>query len=121
MNKSGISKDKSAALKDLRRIPGVGAALAEALYSIGIHSVAELKSKEPERLYMEYCRKRVRPWTGAYSMFFVLPSTLPLKKCMTKGCSSGGSGKYRRVDVEFLSGKYRKTFLYQHKKSLFRQ
>ncbi len=53
---TGRKVDKNAALKDLRRIPGVGPVLAEALYSLGIRSVDGLKEREPEELYLEFCR-----------------------------------------------------------------
>ena len=36
---------------DLETIPGVGKSIAEDLRNIGIHSVAELKGKDPEKLY----------------------------------------------------------------------
>ncbi len=49
---------KDAVLKDLRRIPGVGPVLAEALYSLGIRSVEGLKGRDPETLYLELCRLR---------------------------------------------------------------
>ncbi len=40
-------KDKS----DLRSIPGVGKSIAEDLRNIGILTVADLKGKDPEKLY----------------------------------------------------------------------
>jgi nucleotidyltransferase/DNA polymerase involved in DNA repair len=36
---------------DLQTIPGVGKSIAEDLRNIGIHSVADLKGKNPEKLY----------------------------------------------------------------------
>lgn len=45
-------------LKDLRRIPGVGTSIAADLYSIGIHSIVDLRSKDPEELYLKLCSKR---------------------------------------------------------------
>ena len=39
------------ALKDLQRIPGVGPAIAEDLYGLGIRSVAALRDQDPEVLY----------------------------------------------------------------------
>ena len=41
------------ALKDLRRIPGVGPSLAQVLLSLGISSVSQLQKKNPERLYRQ--------------------------------------------------------------------
>jgi hypothetical protein len=42
---------KEQALKELRRIPGVGISIANDLWNIGIKSIAELKGKDPEELY----------------------------------------------------------------------
>lgn len=39
------------ALRDLQAIPGVGPSLAQDLMSLGISRVAQLKKKNPERLY----------------------------------------------------------------------
>ncbi len=47
--------EKQAAIKDLRRIPGIGEKLAEKLWSINIHSVESLKGKKPENLYRKLC------------------------------------------------------------------
>ena len=40
-------KDKN----NLQTIPGVGKSIAEDLRNIGIHSVSDLKGKDPEKLY----------------------------------------------------------------------
>jgi hypothetical protein len=37
--------------KELQQIPGVGKSIAEDLRNIGINSVADLKGKDPEKLY----------------------------------------------------------------------
>lgn len=42
---------KSASIRDLKRIPGVGKCMAEDFYSLGIRSVTELKGRTPENLY----------------------------------------------------------------------
>jgi hypothetical protein len=39
------------AIKDLRRIPGVGSSIAADLWNIGIRSVSDLKAQDPEALY----------------------------------------------------------------------
>src|SRR4051794_14241733 len=49
------------ALKDLRRIPGVGPSLAQDLLSLGISRVAQLQGKNPERLY-----RRLEDQVGAH-------------------------------------------------------
>ena len=43
--------DRSASLKDLMTIPGVGKSIANDLFRIGIRQVADLKGKSPESLY----------------------------------------------------------------------
>ena len=48
---------KAESLKELRGIPGVGPAIAEDLYGLGITSVHALKGKNPERLYARLCRQ----------------------------------------------------------------
>ena len=45
-------------LKELRRIPGVGVSIAADLYSLDIHSVNDLRSKDPEELYLKLCAIR---------------------------------------------------------------
>ncbi|HLR38721.1 MAG TPA: helix-hairpin-helix domain-containing protein [Chitinophagaceae bacterium] len=44
---------KTESLKDLQCIPGVGKSIAEDLYNIGIHQIADLKGRSPELLYDE--------------------------------------------------------------------
>lgn len=46
---------KFSALKELRKIPGVGKAIAEDLWNLEIRSVADLKDREPEALYHQLC------------------------------------------------------------------
>ena len=43
--------DKEAIIKELKQIPGVGVSIANDLYNIGIRSVAQLKGKDPQKLY----------------------------------------------------------------------
>lgn len=38
-------------MNDLQKIPGIGKNIAEDLNNIGIHSIADLKGKSPEKLY----------------------------------------------------------------------
>jgi hypothetical protein len=49
--------ERSDALKDLRRIPGVGPSLAQDLLGLGISRVAHLQKKNPERLYRQLERQ----------------------------------------------------------------
>ncbi len=41
---------------DLRRIPGIGPAMAADLYALGIRRVADLVDAEPQTLYDRLCR-----------------------------------------------------------------
>ena len=45
-------------LKNLQEIPGVGPSIAQDLYDLGIRKTADLKRKNPERMYADLCRKR---------------------------------------------------------------
>jgi hypothetical protein len=47
--------EQSTVLRELRRIPGVGVSIAQDLWDMGFRSVAELRGKNPERLYAEFC------------------------------------------------------------------
>ncbi len=44
-------KETETAIKELRQLPGVGKSLAADLWNIGIVSVAQLRNKDPEKLY----------------------------------------------------------------------
>lgn len=48
----GQTPDPSA-LKDFRRIPGVGRAIALDLWDLGLRSVDELRGRDPEALYRD--------------------------------------------------------------------
>lgn len=51
-----MTKPTSAeSLKDLRRIPGVGASIAQDLLDLGIRGVDDLKGRDPEKLYAKSC------------------------------------------------------------------
>ena len=43
-------------LQELQTIPGVGKSIAHDLYALGIHSITDLKNKDPEALYTALCR-----------------------------------------------------------------
>ncbi len=43
-------------MSDLQRIPGVGPSLESSLHRVGIQAVADLRGRDPERLYSELCR-----------------------------------------------------------------
>lgn len=59
MRRSTSNDDKTAvALKDLRRIPGIGPSLARDLIDLGIRRVADLRRRNPERLYEQLCTLR---------------------------------------------------------------
>ncbi len=50
--------DKQVALKDLRRIPGVGKSIAQDLWDLGFHNVAGLKDQNPQTLYEQHCQQK---------------------------------------------------------------
>jgi hypothetical protein len=52
---------RKAALRDLQTIPGVGPSLAQDLVSLGISRVAQLRKKNPERLYRRLERQAGAP------------------------------------------------------------
>lgn len=43
------------ALKELQQIPGVGPSIARDFIKLGIFSIADLKNKNPEKLYADLC------------------------------------------------------------------
>ncbi len=43
--------DRARALKELQTVPSVGKSIAVDLYGLGIRSVADLKTKDPQKLY----------------------------------------------------------------------
>jgi len=52
------SSDKPGVIEELKIIPGVGDKLAEALWQVGIRSIADLSDKKPENLYNSCCEIR---------------------------------------------------------------
>ncbi len=46
---------KQLSVKALREIPGVGPSIAEDLWYLGIRKVADLRGKDPEKLYIKRC------------------------------------------------------------------
>ncbi len=50
--------DKAASLKELQQIPGIGKSIAGDLWELGIRSVADLKGRNPERLYLKRCEQQ---------------------------------------------------------------
>lgn len=51
--KDKFNPEVEAAIKDLRKIPGVGKSIAMDLISIGIEKVSDLRAKNPLELYAE--------------------------------------------------------------------
>ncbi len=43
------------AVRDLRRIPGVGPSIADDLWRLGVKAVADLRGADPEALYGRFC------------------------------------------------------------------
>ena len=50
-------KQKQKALKELQQIPGVGPSISQDLWDLGIRSIADLKKKNPEKLYLQLCKQ----------------------------------------------------------------
>lgn len=53
-----MKRTRQQAVKELQIIPGVGPSIAEDLWELGIRSVAQLKGKNPERLYIRRCEQQ---------------------------------------------------------------
>ena len=49
---------KADALRDLRRIPGVGPSIADDLWRLGIRRVEDLRGRDPQALYDATCREQ---------------------------------------------------------------
>ena len=47
------SKEQS--FKELQVIPGVGPSIADDLYELGVRQVADLRGRDPEKLYSRRC------------------------------------------------------------------
>jgi len=47
--------NRQSALKELQQIPGIGESMAEDLWGLGVHSVQDLKDRDPEELYVRLC------------------------------------------------------------------
>jgi hypothetical protein len=52
---------KQQALRELQTIPGIGKSIAQDLWELGIRSVADLKGKNPEKLYSKRCIQQGAP------------------------------------------------------------
>ena len=48
---------KSVSMRELRRIPGVGKSIAEDLWGLNIRSIRDLKGRDAEELYEQFCDK----------------------------------------------------------------
>lgn len=48
-------KNKDAIKSDLKIIPGIGKRIEQHLMNIGIHTVQDLRGRDPEELYLQDC------------------------------------------------------------------
>ena len=48
---------KQTTLKHLQQVPGVGKSIANDLFELGIRSVAQLRGKNPQRMYERRCKQ----------------------------------------------------------------
>lgn len=53
-----ILKTRMSLMKELESLPGIGAILAQELWSIGIRSIKDLKNRNPDDIYHIYQNKR---------------------------------------------------------------
>jgi hypothetical protein len=51
-----MKNKKELALRELRKIPGVGKIISQNFWDINLRSVKDLKNKDPEKLYKKLCR-----------------------------------------------------------------
>lgn len=42
-------------VRELRSIPGVGSSIAQDLWDLGIHTIPDLRGRNPEELYESHC------------------------------------------------------------------
>ena len=47
---------RNLAIQELKTIPGVGVKIADDFWNIGIRSINDLKSADPEKLYAKICK-----------------------------------------------------------------
>jgi hypothetical protein len=52
---SASAAEEKAALRDLRRIPGVGPSIARDLWNQGFRRVADLRGRDPQAMYERAC------------------------------------------------------------------
>ena len=50
-----MDDERRAVLKELRRIPGVGASVADDLWRLGMRRVDDLRGQDPQALYERLC------------------------------------------------------------------
>ena len=82
---------------ELRKIPGIGPNIEADLEAIGIHSIADLRGKDPEELYRLDCLRKGYRRTAVSSMSTGWQSTMPKPPTPTRTDCAGGSGKIPRI------------------------
>jgi len=50
-----MTEEKNIAIKEFRKIPGVGKSIAEDLWNLGFRSLNDLKNENPEKMYDDFC------------------------------------------------------------------
>ena len=90
-------------LRDLQVIPGIGPSLAQDLYDLGIRRVADLKRKDPEKLYRrleQLTKSRQDPcvlYTFRCAVYYAkTPRPDPRRLLWWNWMDSRGRGKARR-------------------------
>jgi len=57
IQKPGSENMKESILKEFRKIPGIGKAMAEDLWDLGFRSVKDLANRNPEEMYFRLCAR----------------------------------------------------------------
>ncbi|MDB4950736.1 MAG: pathogenicity locus [Gemmatimonadetes bacterium] len=53
-----VGPERAAALRDFRRIPGVGPSIAVDLWELGFRATDELRAADPQEMYDRFCRMK---------------------------------------------------------------
>ena len=80
-------------MSDLRKIPGVGARIEQAMQAIGIRCIADLVGRDPEELYCLDCRQK------GFQEDRCAGQEKKAAVCLSRACAAG-SGKIEVVVLE---------------------
>ena len=80
-------------MSDLQKIPGVGPNIAADLEAIGIHSVDDLRGKDPEALYARLLRGEGPSWLQPVLLPPQLAETFYLYQVCYEAADTAGASK----------------------------